>query len=118
MSHDHRAALNHLIEGLLSGRLLEVFDLTYADDVVMSENGQDDPARHGKPANRAYEAYFAEHAQWHDARVGAVIVDGDRSAYEMYMDFTFQGQRIQRHQVAVQQWRDGKIVRETFYYQP
>lgn len=113
---DNRERLNDLINGLLTGRLMEVFETYYADDVVMNENADPAGDRVGKDANRQYEAYFAANAQWHDARVGAVIVDGDHSAYEMYMDLTFMGTRMQRTQVAVQTWRDGKIVREVFYY--
>lgn len=118
MGHDNRAKLQDLIQGLLTGRLMEVFEAYYGDDVVMSENADPAETRTGKEANRGYEAYFAANAEWHDARVGPVIVDGDHSAYEMYMDFTFHGQRIRRTQVAVQEWRDGKIVKETFYYKP
>jgi hypothetical protein len=117
MAHDIRANLNDLIQSMLSGKLLEAFDKYYADDVVMSENGVDDPARHGKEKNHAYEAFFVANAQWHDARVGNVVVDGDKSAYEMYMDLTFMGNRMTRTQVAVQEWRDGQIIKETFYYQ-
>jgi hypothetical protein len=116
MSHDNRAALTDLIQGLMTGRLMEVFETYYADDVVMSENGEDDPGRYGKEKNRAYEAYFAANAEWHDARLGPVIVDGDHSGYEMYMDLTFMGQRMQRTQFALQTWRDGQIVKEVFYY--
>jgi hypothetical protein len=118
VAHDIRANLNALIEGLQTGKTLEVFDKYYADDVVMSENAEEDPKRIGKAANRAYEAYFVEHAQWHGARIGRVTVDvqNNTSAYEMWMDLTFLGQRMQRTQTAVQTWRDGRIVQETFYY--
>jgi hypothetical protein len=118
MGHDNRANLQDLIQGLLTGRLMEVFEKYYAEDVVMSENALEAETRVGKEKNRGYEAYFAANAQWHDAKVGPLIVDGDHSAYEMYMDFTFLGQRMQRTQVAVQEWRDGQIVKETFYYKP
>ena len=114
----NRKHLLALIEGLTTGRLMEVFEAYYADDVVMSENGVDDPARHGKDKNRGYEQYFAANAQWHGVKVGPVIVDGDHSTYQMWMDFTFHGQRVVREQLALQTWKDGKIVREVFYYDP
>lgn len=116
MGHDIRANLNDLLNGLATGRLLEVFDKYYADDVVMSENGESDPNRIGKEKNRGYEAYFVANSEWFGAKLGPVIVDGNHSCYEMWMDLAFQGHRMQRTQVALQEWKDGKIVKETFYY--
>jgi hypothetical protein len=34
------------------------------------------------------------------------------------MDFTINGARIQRTQIALAEWKDGQIVKETFYYKP
>lgn len=116
VTETNRKNLLALIEGLTSGRLLEVFDRFYADDVVMSENGEADPNRVGKEKNRAYEKFFVENSEWFGARIGPVIADGDTTAYEMWMDLAFQGQRMQRTQWAVQTWKDGRIVREVFYY--
>ena len=113
---DNRANLNDLINGILTGKLLEKFELYYADDCVMSENGDEAQTRVGKEANRAYETYFVNNATFHDARLGPVLVDGDHSAYEMYMDISMGGQRMQRTQVALQTWKDGKIAKEVFYY--
>ena len=115
----NRKSLMELIEGLSTGKLLEVFDKFYADDVVMMENAEPDPNRTNKVANRAYEEYFAKNATWHGARLGAVIVDGDYSCYEMFVDFTINGTRATHTQVAVQTWnKDGKIAKEVFYYKP
>ena len=113
----HRASLLNLIEGLTTGRLLEVFEKHYADDVVMSENGLDEQTRKGKDVNREYETYFANNAEWHGVKLGPVVADGHHTAYEMWMDFTINGQRVTRTQWAVQTWNDaGQIARETFYY--
>lgn len=113
----NRASLAKLLDALTTGRIMEVFDELYAEDVVMSENAAEDPARVGRTANRAYEQYFMDNAEWHGARLGPVLVDGDHSAYEMWMDLSFMGQRMQRTQVALQTWNDrGQIVREVFYY--
>lgn len=105
-----------LIEGITTGRLLEAFERFYADDVVMSENGVHDEARVGKTKNRAYEEAFVGNSTWHGVKIGPVIADGDTTAYEMWMDATVFGNRVTRTQWAVQQWRDGKIVKETFFY--
>ena len=112
----NRANLAALIEGISSGRLMEVFDTYYSDDIVMSENGAAEPSRVGKAANRAYEQYFVDNAEWHGLKLGAVVADGDNTGYRMWMDLSFQGNRMQRDQWAHQEWKDGKIVKETFFY--
>ena len=113
----NRTNVLDLIEGITTGQLMAKFDEHYCETCVMSENGVDDPNRHGKAANRQYEQYFVDNAEFHGVKVGNVLADGNTTAYEMSMDFTFGGQRIQRNQLAVQTWNDaGKITREVFYY--
>jgi len=116
MSTDIRTRVEDLNNGILTGRLLEVFDKYYADDVVMSENGVEDESRVGKANNRAFEEYFVNNATFHGARVDKVIVDGNEVAVTWWMDIEMGGNRFQRTQVAVQSWRDGQIVKETFFY--
>lgn len=112
---DVRRNLTALLEGIQRGEILATFDRFYADDVVMSENGADE--RRGKAANRAYEEAFVSNVTFHGVALGRVLVDGDSSAYEMTLEFTPKGGgRVVQRQVAVQSWRDGKIVRETFYH--
>ena len=105
-----------VIDGILSGKLLETFDAYYADDVVMSENRKDE--RIGKAANREYELKFLNNVQeFHGAKVGRVIVEGNNAAVEWTFDFTFKGgNRVVMQQVAVQTWKDGKVIREDFYH--
>ena len=110
-----RSDVQCVIDGILKGEILETFDRYYADDVVMSENGADERA--GKAANRAYEEAFVNGVTFHGAEVGAVLVDGDRSAVEWTFDLTPNGaERVKQRQVAIQVWRNGQIVRETFYH--
>ncbi len=118
MSTDrNRANVLDLIEGITTGKLLDKFEQHYCETCVLSENGVDDPARHGKDKNRAYETYFVQNAEFHGVKVGAVIADGATTAYEMWMDITMGGNRFQRSQWAVQTWNDaGQITREVFYY--
>jgi ketosteroid isomerase-like protein len=104
-----------LNQGILSGRILETFETYYADDIVMCENGGDE--RVGKTANRAYEEAFVANVEFHGAEVKSVLVDGNRSAVEWVFDLTPKGgSRIQQRQVAMQTWKDGRIVREDFYF--
>ena len=110
-----RSDVQAVIDGIRKGEILETFDRFYADEVVMSENGADE--RVGKAANRAYEEAFVNGVEFHGAEVGEVLVDGDHAAVEWIFDLTPRGgERVQQRQVALQRWRDGKIVRETFYH--
>jgi len=115
-TEQNRQNIQAVINGITSGQLLEAFDKYYASNCVMRENGQHNPERVGKEANRAYEAYFVENATFHGVEVGAVVADGDTTGYDMKMDFTIGGQRVQRHQWATQTWKDGQIVDEVFFY--
>jgi ketosteroid isomerase-like protein len=105
-----------VIDGILAGKLLETFEAYYADDVVMSENRKDE--RVGKAANREYEQQFVGNVQeFHGAQVGRMLVDGDHAAVEWIFDLTFKGgNRVKMQQVALQTWKDGKIIREDFYH--
>jgi len=105
-----------VIDGIVAGKIMETFDAYYADDVVMSENQKDE--RVGKAANQAYELKFLENVQeFHGAKVGRVIVEEDHAAVEWTFDITFKGgNRVNMQQVALQTWKDGKIIREDFYH--
>ncbi len=105
-----------VIDGILSGKILETFDTYYADDVVMSENRTEE--RVGKVVNREYEIKFLDNVlEFHGAEAGRVIVGGDHAAVEWSFDITFKdGNRVKMQQVAVQTWKDGKIIREDFYH--
>ncbi len=110
-----REKVQAVIDGISRGDILGTFDQYYADDVVMSENGITE--RVGKAVNRRYEEQFVSGVQFHSAKVGAVLVDGDLAAVEWSLEFTPKGsRRLTQKQVAIQTWKHGKIVRETFYY--
>jgi len=112
---DIRDNVQAVIDGIRKGDVLGTFDHWCADDVVMSENGTDE--RVGKTANRAYEEAFVNGVEFHGVELGTVIVDGDHAAIEWAFDLTPKGgERTLQRQVAVQTWRDGKIVREVFYH--
>jgi ketosteroid isomerase-like protein len=105
-----------LNDKILTGKALEAFDQYYADDVVMQENS--DAPFEGKEFNRKREIeYFGTIAEFHGAKVEAVAVTGDTSFSQWWLDVTFNnGFRYTNTQVAVRQWKDGKIVHERFFY--
>jgi ketosteroid isomerase-like protein len=105
-----------VIDGILAGKILETFDAYYSDNVVMSENKTEE--RVGKAKNREYELQFLGSIQeFHGAKVSRVVVDGDNAAVEWTFEVTFKGgNRVAMKQVALQTWKDGKIIREDFYH--
>ncbi|MGB0716227.1 MAG: nuclear transport factor 2 family protein [Phycisphaerae bacterium] len=110
-----RPMVQQVIDGILAGKILETFDEFYADDVIMSENGKED--RVGKAVNRTYEEGFVNGVEFHGATVNRVTVEGDHAAVEWTFDFTPNGgDRVVQKQVAMQTWKDGKVIREDFYY--
>lgn len=112
--------LRELVEDLnsmiLEGKALEAFEKYYAEDVVMQENEL--LPTFGKAANREREKeFFSKIVEFTDADVKAVAVGDDVTMVEWFFDYTHKewGRRTY-HQVAVQRWKDGKIVHERFYY--
>ncbi|KAN0043261.1 hypothetical protein ACTA71_010903 [Dictyostelium dimigraforme] len=113
MSPNNKSNLEAIIKGIQNNKILEIFDKYYHDQVVMYENG-DSTGRVGKDANRKAEESFVNNATIHEAKLLKTIVDGDNTAYEMYMDFTYGEHRIKKSQWAFQQWSNGLIIKEEF----
>jgi ketosteroid isomerase-like protein len=115
---DVKSNVNDLIGMITKGQLLEAFEKYYADDVVMQENN--DPPRVGKDANREFEKQFISGVeQVHDSQIKNVAysTDGKVVMIQSYMDITMKGVgRQQMEEVAVQTWKNGKIVNEKFFY--
>lgn len=107
-----------LDEMIAAGKAMDAFEELYADDVVMAENFDKECA--GKDANRKREIeFFSSVATLHKAALGKSAASGDTSFSEWHFDCTFKdGSRAVLQQVAVRQWKDGKIVHERFYYKP
>jgi ketosteroid isomerase-like protein len=101
---------------ILKGQILEAFEKYYADDVVMQENEQ--PPTIGKDANREREKQFlANLTEFRSAQVKSVAVGNNVTMVEWFFDYTHkEWGKVTHHQVAVQHWKNGKIVHERFYY--
>ena len=103
---------------ILQGNLLGAFDQYYDENVVMTEPMG---TSEGKEACRAHEEQFLNSVQeFHGMEVKKLASDEDNGIVflEVSMDATFKdGNRVNMEQVAVQQWKDDKIVHERFYYQ-
>jgi len=116
MSHSNRANIEQLNQMVLTGQAMDAFDRYYADGVVMQENDQAPTT--GKKANRERElAFFQAITDFRGAQVLSVGEAGDKTFVEWFYDYTHKDWGVRRyHQVAVQTWKDGKIVHERFYY--
>ncbi len=105
--------LNNMI---LQGKALEAFDKYYHEDVSMRENNN--PPVTGKVANRQREeAFFGAITEFRAAKPVNVTANGNTTMVEWHFDYTHKewGER-KYSQVAVQEWKDGQIINERFYY--
>ncbi|MEM8567629.1 MAG: nuclear transport factor 2 family protein [Bacteroidota bacterium] len=107
------ADLNDLV---LQGKTMDAFEKYYADEVVMQEN-EEEPTI-GKDANRKREEEFLKNlAEFRNAKLLKVAIGKNTTMVEWYYDFTHLEWGVRNYsQVSVQEWEDGKIVREKFYY--
>lgn len=108
--------IHELKEMFVEGKGLEAFDKFYADDVVMQENEQEPTV--GKEANRnREEEFFQKVTEVRKAVPLNVAVGENCTMVEWDFDYTHEDWGIRNYrQVSVQEWKDGKIIKETFYY--
>lgn len=105
--------LNELVR---QKKLVEGIERYYDDEVVMIESSSQTTV--GKSANLERErAFEAGLTRW-EAKLHASIVDDERhlafNHWTIHYDHEQYGSGV-LEQIAVQQWRHGKIVREAFY---
>lgn len=108
--------INHLNQLILEGKALEGFDLYYDDQVVMQEN--ENPATIGKELNRQREIdFFGNITEFRGAKALDVAVGENTSYVKWHYDYTHKDWGVRKYtQVSVQHWKDGKIVKEQFFY--
>jgi hypothetical protein len=105
--------LNNLV---LQGKIMDAFEKYYHDEVTMQENDHEPTV--GKANNRRKELDFlAKVTQFRGATPLKVTVGPNATMVEWHYDYTHAewGERNYR-QVSVQEWKDGQIIREKFYY--
>ena len=105
--------LNHLV---LNGRMMDAFEKYYHEDVAMQENQL--PPTLSKAANRRRELEFLDNiTEFRGAEVKGIGV-GDQISFVVWKyDYTHREWGVRNYsQVSVQEWKDGKIIKETFVY--
>lgn len=115
-----RARVGHLIEYVRTGRIFDAIEEFYATDVELGRGALAPMFGFESRAGRRWVGANAD-AEWRSFRVRGVGVNGDTSFIESSLDFVSgvsasghsgNRDRFTMNQVAVAQWRGGKIVKE------
>jgi len=105
--------LNDLV---LNGKAVEAFEKYYDDNVVMQENESEPTV--GKDANRKREEeFFSNILDFRSARPLKVTIGENVTMVEWSYDYTHKEWGVRNYsQISVQEWKNGKIINEKFYY--
>lgn len=114
------AVIENSVKGLIShiqqGKFMEAFDKYYDDNVVMQEN--ENAPMTGKEANRRREQeFFSKVSGYENGKVEGIAVGDDLTT--VIWDLAYKHQdwgNMKIKQVSVQHWKNGKIVKEQFFY--
>jgi hypothetical protein len=108
--------IKELNELVLSGNMMDAFEKFYHEDVQMQENT--DAPTMGKAANRKRELEFLNNiTEFRKASVEGVAANDNLSFVIWEFDYTHKEWGVKNYrQVSVQQWQDGKIIKEQFFY--
>jgi len=101
---------------ILQGKPLEAFDKYYHDEVVMQEN--ETTPTIGKAANRKREEeFYASITEFRSARPLKIAIGEGTTMVAWYYDYTHKDWGVRNYtQISVQEWKDGKIIKEQFFY--
>ena len=110
-----------LVDLCKAGKNHDAMTELYAKDIVSVEAGAppgQSPESKGLEAVLAKGKWWAENHEVHSAKVDGPFPHGDRFAVMFDYDITRKqaNQRIQMREVALYTVKDGKIVREEFFY--
>ena len=116
MSDNGNVRIRELLQYIQEGRIMDAMNEFYADDVVMEEPAYGRTA--GLEANLERERRFVESvAEFKRFEARNVTEGTDSSFYENVMAWRdVEGNEIEVEQAVAAEWKDGKIVRERFYY--
>lgn len=105
--------LNQLV---VKGKALEAFEKYYHDEVVMQEN--ENPPTIGKTANLSREKeFYSSLSEFRSAKPLKITVGENTSMVQWQFDYTHKEWGVRNYtQVSVQDWKDGRIIREQFFY--
>jgi hypothetical protein len=110
------AKIDDLNDLVLQGKSLEAFEKYYHDEVIMQEN--ESTPTIGKEANLQREKeFYASITEFRTARPLKITVGEGISMVQWHYDYTHKDWGVRNYsQVSVQEWQDGKIIKEQFFY--
>jgi ketosteroid isomerase-like protein len=113
-----REAVEAFVAQVVSGDHVGAIADWYADDASMQENHE--PPRVGRAILMEGERQtLARVAKVETEVLSPVMVDGERVAIHWRFTFTSPKGKVRRfEEIAWQTWRDGKVWREVFFYDP
>lgn len=114
---DFIADVNSLNNCILSGDTLRAMELFYSDTVVMQEN--EDLPRVGKPICLEHERKNLRRIKSMEAKLlSQAINENEKTVLSewQYLFTTRDDKRLKLTEVSAQQWNNGLVVREKFYY--
>ncbi|MES1225468.1 MAG: SnoaL-like domain-containing protein [Bacteroidota bacterium] len=108
--------INHVNQLVVEGKLMDAFEMYYDDEVVMQENAMEPTV--GKEANRRRELQFlSDVIEFRGAKALHVAAAENVSYVTWQFDYTHKDWGVRNYtQVSVQHWKNGKIVKEQFFY--
>lgn len=112
-----KTSLNDLNALVIAGKLMDAFEKYYHQEIEMQENNNA-PVK-GKDANRKREEEFLNNVtEFRAATVRDLAVNGTTSFVIWSYDYTHKEWGVKNYtQVSVQNWKDGKIIKEQFFYE-
>ncbi|HIC31886.1 MAG TPA: nuclear transport factor 2 family protein, partial [Flavobacteriaceae bacterium] len=98
------------------GKAMDAFEKYYHQDVSMQEN--ENPPTLGKKKNREREMeFFDSIVEFRGAKPLKVSVGEGISMVEWHYDYSHKDWGDRNYtQISVQEWKNGQIIREKFYY--
>ena len=113
-----REVVNAFVAAVREGRFVQAIEDWYAPAATMRENlgasrgGRDALVEHEKAVLAGHRSIVTREAE-------PVLVDGDSVVIRWVFEMTAADGTVRRlDELALQTWRDDKIVEEQFYYDP
>lgn len=106
-------------ELIVDGRGLKALEDMYHKDIQVYEIPTGAHRTGIEEQRKAMQDWYDNVFEVHDSGYGAITSNegSNITCAELWMDVTFKdGKRQRLEEVAVQKWKDGKIIEEKFYY--
>ncbi|WP_203294802.1 nuclear transport factor 2 family protein [Luteirhabdus pelagi] len=109
---------NNLVEWCNSGQEARCYQELYSPNIVSIEPGGENPVANGMDELAKKGEWWEENFEVHSTKTSSPIVADNWFSVRHEMDTTHKpsGQRSQMAEIGIYQVKDGKIVKEQFFY--